>query len=73
MASKLTEIFAPRRETDFHKTRNPSHTKAGPGRRHVQGDGKRTSAQRSAGAYGRGLRNHFARLNRDALEAKRKG
>lgn len=43
--------------------REPSHTKAGPGRKHLQGDGKqRTTAQKKAGAYGRGLRNHFNRL-----------
>ena len=35
------------------------HTKKGPGRRHVQGDGKKTAKQRAAGAYGRGLKNHF--------------
>lgn len=41
-------------------TRQPSHTKSGPGRRHVQGDGTHqhlTLKQRRAGAYGKGLRN----------------
>lgn len=43
------------------KTRSPSHTKRGSGRRAVQGDGSRTAKQRSAGAYGRGLQNWIAR------------
>lgn len=44
--------------------REPSHTKAGPGRKPVTGDGtSKTAAQKKAGAYGRGLRNHFNRMN----------
>lgn len=37
--------------------RNASSTKAGPGRRRENGDGSRTTEQKRAGAYGRGLRN----------------
>lgn len=47
-------MFAPRTQ------REPHHTKRGPGRRHVQGDGTHAHLslkQRQAGAYGRGLRN----------------
>lgn len=39
--------------------RQPTNTKTGPGRRHVQGNGKKSAKQRAAGAYGRGLKNHF--------------
>lgn len=43
--------------------REPHNTKTGPGRKHLQGDGKsQTSKQKKAGAYGRGLRNHFNRI-----------
>ena len=38
-----------------------SHTKRGPGRRFAIGDGTRTSQQRQAGAYGRGLMNWITR------------
>lgn len=41
---------------DEHSKR-PSATKSGPGRYHRNGDGSRTTAQKKAGAYGRGLRN----------------
>jgi hypothetical protein len=44
-------------------TRNANATKAGPGRRHVDGDGSRTTAQKRAGAYGRGLRNWIKSKN----------
>ena len=37
--------------------RNRSTTKVGPGRLHADGDGTRTTEQKRAGAYGRGLRN----------------
>ena len=50
-----------------------SQTKSGPGRRHVDGTGKRASKslkQLQAGAFGRGLRNQRERQNRDALERK---
>lgn len=40
-----------------HGNKNASHRKAGPGRYHFAGDGSRTAKQKSAGAYGRGLRN----------------
>jgi hypothetical protein len=56
-----------------NKQREPSHTKSGPGRRHVDGSGKRsdkTLKQLSAGAFGRGLRNARDRKNRDAIEAR---
>jgi len=49
----------------------PSSTKRGPGRKHKQGDGTRTSEQRQAGAYGRGLRNHINRANGLRLSASR--
>jgi len=41
--------------------RHPHTRKTGPGRRHVQGNGKKTAKQRSAGSYGRGLKRHFDR------------
>lgn len=59
---------------DVRGQREVSHTKSGPGRRHADGSGKRsdkTMKQLAAGSYGRGLRNHFERLNRDAIEARR--
>lgn len=43
-----------------NSNKNASHTKAGPGRYHKQGDGTHahlTLKQRKSGAYGRGLRN----------------
>lgn len=51
--------------------RQPSYTKSGPGRKHKQGDGSRTSEQKQAGSFGRGLRNHFARLNHQRLVERR--
>jgi hypothetical protein len=42
------------------RQRNASATKGGSGRRHAQGDGtgaNKTTKQKSAGAYGKGLRN----------------
>lgn len=45
----------------FKENRNASATKSGPGRYHQQGDGSRTTEQRKAGAYGRGLRNWITR------------
>lgn len=54
-------------------TRFPSHTKSGPGRRHAQGDGTHshlTLKQRSAGAFGRGLRNWITQTNRKNALAK---
>lgn len=51
--------------------REPHHTKKGPGRKHAQGDGKKTAAQRAAGSFGRGLRNVITRKNRDAIEARK--
>lgn len=56
-----------------HKQREASHTKSGPGRRHVDGSGMRadkTLKQLAAGSYGRGLRNQRSRQNRDAIERK---
>lgn len=50
-----------------------SHTKSGPGRRHVDGSGLRsdkTLKQLAAGSYGRGLRNARDRKNRDAMEKR---
>ena len=44
----------------YGKMRSASHTKRGPGRRFTIGDGTRTSQQRQAGAYGRGLMNWVA-------------
>lgn len=42
--------------------RNKHSTKSGPGRRHAQGDGtKKTTKQKSAGAYSRGLQNAWNR------------
>lgn len=52
------------------KKDNRHASKSGPGRLHVQGDGKRerkTLKQRQAGAYGRGLMNHFNRKRQQAL------
>jgi hypothetical protein len=46
---------------------NPNSTKSGPGRKHKQGDGSRTAKQKSAGAFGRGLRNMITRNNLAAL------
>lgn len=40
-----------------HGNQEANATKSGPGRYHEQGDGKRTAAQKRAGAYGRGLKN----------------
>ena len=45
----------------YGKMRSESHTKSGPGRRFVIGDGTRTYKQRQAGAYGRGLNNWITR------------
>jgi len=45
-----------------HGNKNASHRKAGPGRFHLDGDGSRTTEQKRAGAYGRGLRNWLKRL-----------
>lgn len=50
--------------------REPSHTKSGPGRKHKQGDGKKTAKQLAAGSFGRGLRNVITRKNRDAIEVR---
>jgi hypothetical protein len=47
--------------------KQPSYTKSGPGRKHKQGDGSRTTKQKSAGAYGRGIRNLITRNNLAAL------
>lgn len=48
------------KQPSLGRPRAPSHTKSGPGRRHVDGDGTHahlTIKQKQAGAYGRGLRN----------------
>ncbi len=47
------------------RTAQPNYTKAGPGRKHQQGraSDSKSTASLKAGAYGRGLRNHFHRLN----------
>lgn len=50
--------------------KKPSHTKAGPGRYHAQGDGTNahlTIKQRRAGAYGKGLRNWITNKQAAAL------
>ena len=50
------------------KKRMPQASKAGPGRRHVQGDGTgKTVKQKRAGAYGKGLRNWIT--NKQAARA----
>lgn len=42
----------------------PAHTrKKGPGRRHVQGDGVKSMAQKAAGHYGRFLRDWITGKN----------
>lgn len=51
--------------------RNPHPRKSGPGRKPFQGDGLRTSEQRGAGAFGRGMRNHFGRRQHEAQAKKR--
>lgn len=51
--------------------RNKKSTKAGPGRRHVQGDGLHkhlTMKQRRAGMFGKGLRNAITAKQRAALK-----
>ena len=48
----------------YGKMRSASHTKRGPGRRFTIGDGTRTSQQRQAGAYGRGLMNSSCALSK---------
>jgi hypothetical protein len=53
-----------------HGAKNSSHTKTGPGRYHVQGDGSRTTEQKRAGAFGRGLRNNITRKNAALYAAK---
>lgn len=62
----ITDIFPDLRGTGAPKlpkaVREPSHTKSGPGRKHVTGDWKKTTKQKQAGRFGRGLRNLFARL-----------
>ncbi len=52
--------------------KRPHCTKSGPGRRHKDGTFRGGNSERSAGSYGRGLTNHFTRLQREAIEAKRK-
>lgn len=64
----IVDIFPALRGTGAPKLpptkREPSHTKAGPGHRHVTGNGKqKTAKQKAAGSFGRGLRNHFTRMN----------
>jgi hypothetical protein len=54
------------------RTRNLRATKSGPGRLHANGDGTRTTKQKRAGAYGRGLRNWINNQNR-AVQANRLG
>lgn len=51
--------------------RNTSATKAGPGRRHVQGNGTHkhlTIKQKRAGMFGKGLRNAITAKNLQALK-----
>lgn len=50
--------------------RNKSYRKTGPGRHFAIGDGTRTSKQKSAGAFGRGLMNWIARNQAAALANK---
>jgi hypothetical protein len=72
-AQQLRHALGIESVSDTHKQREVSHTKSGPGRRHADGSGKRadkTMKQLAAGSYGRGLRNPFERLNRDAIEAR---
>lgn len=46
----------------------PAHTrKKGPGRRHVQGDGVKSMAQKAAGHYGRFLRDWITGKNLAAM------
>lgn len=49
-----------------------SYTKAGPGRVHTErkSDDERTLAQKSAGSFGRGLRNNITRKNLAAIERR---
>lgn len=54
-------------------TRSASFTKAGPGRRHRQGDGTHANLdlkQRRAGAFGKGLRNWITSQQRRAQSAR---
>lgn len=55
------------------RQRNVSATKSGPGRRHAQGDGtgaNKTAKQKSAGAYGKGLRNWCNSKNTSRVPSK---
>lgn len=55
------------------KQREASHTKSGPGRRHVDGSGKRSDKsikQLAAGSFGRGLRNARTRQNLNLIEKR---
>lgn len=56
--------------------KEPHFTKAGPGRRHIQGDGIHkhlTIKQRRAGMFGKGIRNTITAKNLLKLLAKREG
>jgi len=49
--------------------KQPHRRKAGPGRKHQQGDG--TEKKSKAGSYGRGLINHFTRNQLAAINARK--
>ena len=55
---------------DSGRQRQPTHTKAGPGRRHDANRAIKTMKQRQAGAYGRGLRNWINRKQAVAQSIK---
>lgn len=52
-------------------TKMEQATKRGPGRKHKQGDGSRTTEQKKAGAYSRGLRNRITQKQGLAALASR--
>lgn len=66
----MKHVIAPWLDVYSKSPRNASATKAGPGRRHGQGDGTHehlTVAQKRAGMYAKGLRNWIT--NRQAAAA----
>ena len=48
-------------------TRNPHTRKSGPRRRHADGYGSKTTKQKAAGAFSRGLHNNITRKQLAAL------
>jgi hypothetical protein len=72
-AQQLRTVLGIESSLSVHKQRQASYTKSGPGRRHVDGTGKRadkTMKQLAAGGYGHGLRNAITRQNLDMLEKR---